>query len=575
MDAQKIDGAAYLAMVSIGARNLGRHVTEVNDLNVFPIPDGDTGDNMMMTLEGGARAKITQEMPLSESAKKVADGMLLSARGNSGVILSQFFAGIAKGFQNVNIADVDDLAEAFRQGVKQAYESVMTPTEGTILTVVKDATNAACDANCDNCVDFMQCFTQSAKDSLERTPELLAVLKEAGVVDSGGAGLVHIAEGMHSYLNGTYSEEELGDNSGSVNTNSASAEMDMSLFGPDSVLEYGYCTEVLLRLQNSKTDISSFDVEVIRDYLKSIGNSIVCIQTDSIVKLHVHTLTPYKVLEFCQKYGEYLTVKIENMNLQHSEVAMRDSESVAGRTTEGLLPPTEDISPRDKVQSKKSKNKYGIVTVANGEGVNNDFKSFGANEVIYGGQTMNPSAEDFIEAYKRIDAEHIFVLPNNGNIIMAAELSASLYKDAIIHVLPTKSIGDAYAILPMVDLTGDDADALCEEMMACTEGVVTAEISPAIRDTEMNGVKVKKGDYIGIIGKQIVASEFAVSDAARSTLDNMDLKNHGLLIVVRGKDASKQEADDILLYLRNQYPMLEISESFGMQEVYPFIFIAE
>lgn len=571
MEAHRIDGAAYLAMVSIGAQNLGRHVSEVNDLNVFPIPDGDTGDNMMMTLQGGARAKVTEEMPLGESAKKVADGMLLSARGNSGVILSQFFAGIAEGLKGVESASVDELQTAFKQGVKQAYDSVMTPTEGTILTVVKEATNAACDAHCESCTDFMERFTENAKESLERTPELLAVLKEAGVVDSGGAGMVHIAEGMHSYLNGTYEELEEQEH---TNAAASSAPADLDLFGPDSVLEYGYCTEVLLRLQNAKTDIPSFDVNVIKDYLGSIGNSIVCIQTDSVVKLHVHTMTPYKVLEFCQQFGEYLTVKIENMSLQHSEVANKDSESAAGKTTDGLIPPAQ-ASARELAQTRGAKNKYGVVAVANGQGVHNDFKSFGADEVIFGGQTMNPSAEDFVEAYKRIDAEHIFVLPNNGNIILAAELSAKLYSDAKIHVLPTKTIGDAYAILPMMDLSGDDAQAIADDMMACTEGVVTAELSPAIRNAEMNGVKIHKGDTIGIIGKQVVTSEFAVTDAARNTLDQMDLKNHGLLVMVRGKDASPEEAEDILTYLHNEYPYLEISESFGMQEVYPFIFVAE
>lgn len=551
----KLDGITYMAMIRAGMKNLAGNVRLINDLNVFPIPDGDTGDNMLMTMKGGSAAFSKATPHLGNTAKNVADGMLLGARGNSGVILSQFFAGIAKGFKNLESADGAEITAAFRQGVKQAYDSVMSPTEGTILTVAREATEFAASACCKDLAAFLSNFIMEARVSLGRTPSLLPVLKEAGVVDSGGAGLVYIIEGMQLYLMGMISLEDENDaaSSSSLIQDISGEELNLDLFGPDTRLEFGYCTETLLRLQNIKCDISSFDLAGFKDAVSKLGDSIVCTQNGSIVKLHVHTMEPYKVLEICQKYGEFLTVKIENMMLQHSS--------------------SSDNSKPQKAE--KERQKYAIVCVSNGLGISRDFKSFGASEVINGGQTMNPSSEDFIKAFDRADAEDIFVLPNNGNIILAARQAASMYTSSNVHVIPTKTIGDAYAILPMTDLSLPSPEEIEDSMLFAMEGTVTAEISRSTRDTSMCGLEIKKNDYFGIIGKEIVTSDLALTDAARYTLEKMDLKEHGLIVIIRGKDASAEESEDIITYLKRNYPLLEISETYGMQDVYPFIFVAE
>ncbi len=547
MIGHELNGRAYAEMIGVACMNLNRYVEKVNDLNVFPIPDGDTGDNMMMTLKGGMGLEIPEEESIFDAAKSVAKGMLLSARGNSGVILSQFFAGIADGLEGVEAADAKDMGEAFSQGVKRAYESVMVPTEGTILTVAKEATIAACNAKCEDVEGFMGCFVSGAKESLEHTPDLLKVLKDAGVVDSGGAGLVYIAEGMRNYLTGEYEETDMAV---SQSVEKEKVSLDLDAFGPDSELEFGYCTETLLRLQNKKCDIENFDVDTIRNYLSTIGNSIVCIKEGSIVKMHVHTMTPYKVLEFCQNFGEFLTVKIENMSLQHNSI-------------------NEEITPL------KPRTPYGIVAVASGEGIKDDFINMGADEVICGGQTMNPSSENFIESFKRVNADDIFVLPNNGNIIMAAKQAGDLFKESRVHVIPTRSIGDAYAVLSMADYECGDADKIAENMEASMEGVVTCEVSKAIRDADLNGVKIKTGEYIGIRGKEIVASVCSKAGACKALIDTLDLDACGLLLIIRGKGATEAESKEISDYAKSKNRFLEVCESDGRQDVYPFIIVAE
>ena len=507
-----------------------------------------------MTLKGGTNVEVTEEESLSEVSKSVAKGMLLNARGNSGVILSQFFAGIADGFAGLEAADTKAMEEAFKQGVKRAYEAVMVPTEGTILTVAKEATLAACNAQCEDPEGFMGCFVSGAKESLEKTPDLLKVLKEANVVDSGGAGLVYIAEGMLNYLTGEFDETDMALVEKSEGKSGVTLDLDQ--FGPDSELEFGYCTETLLRLQNSKCDPESFDVNIIRDFLNTIGNSIVCIKDDSIVKMHVHTMTPYKVLEFCQKYGEFLTIKIENMMLQHNNL-----ETGAAKESH------EDATP-------KARTKYGVVAVANGEGIKDDFISFGADEVIFGGQTMNPSAENFIQSFDRVNADDIYVLPNNGNIIMAARQAAELYEKSRVHVIPTHSIGDAYAILGLLDFSGSPEEVE-ESMLASMEGVENAEISKSIRDANLNGVEIKDGEYIGIFNKQVVASKADLLEASKETIDKLNLKAHDIFIIIRGKGVTAEESKVLSDYAKSKNGFIEIVESDGRQDVYQFLFVAE
>ena len=403
-----IGGALLRKMAFGGAKQLGSNADEVNKLNVFPVPDGDTGDNMRMTIESGIAAIENMDSDdLAEVMKALSHGMLLGARGNSGVILSQFFAGTAKGLDKEEKADAETFGRALEMGVKQAYSSVMTPTEGTILTVAREAVEYAVSRITPKST-IRSLFADLVKEmhaSLERTPEILTVLKEAGVVDSGGAGLLYIMDGFNRVLNG---EEIEGESLSEKVAKAPAASENIFEFGPDSVMEFGYCTECLLRLQNAKTDIDAFDVEELKNFLASLGDSIVAFKTDSIVKLHVHTFTPEKVLEYCRQYGEFLTIKIENMSVQHSESTSKDEP----REEEKTEAPAETSAPAKR---------NGMVAVSNGPGVDALFLDLGVDCIVEGGQTQNPSTNDFLDAFAKVNAEHIFVFPNNGNVVLAAQ----------------------------------------------------------------------------------------------------------------------------------------------------------
>ncbi len=548
---ERLDGKMYADMVVSGMANLQCHVEEINDLNVFPIPDGDTGSNMLLTMQGGTAAVGDTDADLSDFSERIARGMLLGARGNSGVILSQFFAGLAEGFHTYREADVHAIEKAVACGVGCAYEAVVTPTPGTILTVLKDACHYAGHSNCESVEVYFEAFIEEAHRALDRTPELLPVLKEAGVVDSGGAGLIYIVEGMYASLCGKAIEHA------EVASAPAAHVIDPSLFTEDSVMEFGYCTELLLRLQNAKTDPKALDVNVFTDYLQSIGDSVVAVKNDSIVKIHVHTMTPYKVLEFCQRYGEFLTVKIENMMLQHNETVAEEKDVAA------------------MSQGVRERRPFGIVAVAMGEGICASFCEMGADEVIRGGQTMNPSAEDFLEAFDRVNADTVFVLPNNGNVLLAARQAAQIYRGSEVRVIPTHSIGDGYAVLSMLDLDSGDADEIEREMNDAMSGVLTAEVSRSIRDADMNGITVKKGDYIGIMGKVILAAGQSREDVACRTLDTMELSSHSLILVICGKDVCEGDAETLCAHIKKQSPLADVCVTDGGQDIYDYILVAE
>lgn len=538
-----LDGILFARMINSGAANLKAHAKEINDLNVFPIPDGDTGDNMLMTMMGGVRQDDTISEALDEMSRRISSGMLLSARGNSGVILSQFFEGIKNGFSGLQTADTNEIGEAFRQGVKQAYGSVMTPTEGTILTVVREATEYACNQNADAPEAFLNAFIDEAKASLARTPELLPVLKKAGVVDSGAAGLIYIVDGMMKAVVGedivAFSE-----------VTEAGQEVDMDAFNEDSILEFGYCTELLVRLQNAKTDIPSFDVKVITDYLQTIGDSIVTVRNGSIVKLHVHTMTPQKVLDFCQQYGEFLKVKIENMSLQHNNNVTIEA-------------------------SAKERKQYGVVAVACGEGLKNTFRERGADVIVDGGQSMNPSAEDFIEAFDEVNADVIFVFPNNGNIILTAQQAAHLYKKSDVRVIESTTIGAGYASLAMLDTSSGDTEAIVEELQMAMEGVLTAEISHCVRDAVIDGKEIHTGDYIGFVGKELLAVNESRLITVCESIDALSFSKYDFCILICGKDSKDEETKRIEAYIKAHYKNKELYIINGGQDVYDYIMIIE
>lgn len=539
-----LDGILFARMINSGAANLKAHAKEINDLNVFPIPDGDTGDNMLMTMMGGVHHDTNSCESLCEMADRVSSGMLLSARGNSGVILSQFFEGIKNGFAGLQTADTKEIGEAFRQGVKQAYSSVMTPTEGTILTVVREATEYACEQNTNTPEAFLDAFIDEAKRSLARTPELLPVLKKAGVVDSGAAGLIYIVDGMMRAVIG----EDIADFS---EVSEKTQELDLDAFDEDSVLEFGYCTELLVRLQNIKTNISAFDVKVITDYLQTIGDSIVTVRNGSIVKLHVHTMTPQKVLDFCQQYGEFLKVKIENMSLQHNNTV------------------TEEKAPA------KERKKYGVVAVACGEGLKETFRERGADVIVDGGQSMNPSAEDFITAFDEVNADVIFVFPNNGNIILTAEQAAHLYDKSDVRVIESTTIGAGYASLAMLDTSSGDTNAIVEDLRTAMDGVITAEISHCVRDATIDGKEIHTGDYIGFVGKEMLSVNESRLVTVCESIDALNFSRYDFCILICGKDATDEEAQRIEAYIKARYKNKELYIINGGQDVYDYIVIVE
>lgn len=556
-DFLELDGATFSEMVKAGAANLRLNAEEVNDLNVFPVPDGDTGDNMSMTVEGGVAAlSKTDSENISEVGSIVSRGMLLGARGNSGVILSQMFAGMARGFEGCEKADVDTLCNALKLGVKQAYAAVMKPAEGTILTVAREGVENAVENVEPGCTVGMlfSSVISEMKISLEHTPEILPVLKEAGVVDSGGAGLLYIFEGFLKALRGEKIEL-------AAPAPTANQQVDLSAFGPDSVMTYGYCTELLLQLQTCKVDPEAFDPAVITEFLEGIGNSIVSFKTGSVVKIHVHTLTPERVLEFCRRFGEFLTIKIENMSVQHSEISEKKEET----------------KPEIKAEApRRERRPFGYIAVASGEGIERLFLDLGADYVVDGGQTKNPSTSDFLEAFDKTNADHIFVFPNNGNIILAASQAAEIYDGSVIHVIPSRDIGSGYVALSSLDSTSEDPETIEASLIAAMENVTTGSVSIAVRDAELNGVTIKNGDYIGFVGKQMLVSRASMTDTACGLLDKMfEDEDKFMLTVFVGADASEQDCAVIESYASENFPDVEVYLAEGGQDVYPFIFVAE
>ena len=544
----KVDGQDYVSLVVAGARSLANDVDRINALNVFPVPDGDTGTNMKMTIEGGASSGLgMKETNLGIISKNMARSMVLSARGNSGVITSQFFKGLSIGFEGKESVDVKGFAEAMLEGTKKSYSVVQIPTEGTILTVMREAGEAAYKALTDSMTlpEYLKIYLEAAKVSLEHTPELLAVLKEAGVIDSGGAGFCLIIEGM---LKASLGEEVLASKDSTINV------VDHSGFNADSELTWGYCTEFILQLQNSKVDIPNFDLKIIQDYLETIGNSIVSFKDEDLVKVHVHTFDPGLVLTEMRKYGEFITIKIENMNVQHTE----NNEIIA--------------SSQEVEEKPLEHKKYASVAVANGEGLVRSFKEMGVDEVVTGGQTMNTSTEDFLNAFHKIDAEYILVFPNNGNIVMAAKQAAENYDKAKVYVVPTKTIAEGYSAVSMLNYEIDDIDEIVKTEIDVIQNVSTLEVTYSIRDTAINGIKIKKGDYICIYNGNLIASDKDRVTAVKKSLKKIsDFSDKQVMTILCGQDVKIEECDSIREFAETLNSYIEVYPLKGNQDIYSYI----
>ena len=548
MQINSLNGKELHILFENGYRNLKKNMESVNNLNVFPVPDGDTGTNMVKTFGGGLKNVDCDLENVGEYMEQLSRVVLLSARGNSGVIFSQFIHGIYRGFTDLKEITFADFPYAFSCAAEDAYKSIISPTEGTILTVIRQASEFLKAKDLKQ-TDFKSGFKDllfCMKNTLAKTPEMLPVLKEAGVVDSGGAGLVCFFEGMLSYLC-SESIEDTPDLDDMLSTPALTG----GNFGPDSVLEYGYCTEFILQLMNYKTDISAFNIDEFIKPLEGMGDSIVAVCNDGIVKIHIHTFTPEKVLEYGRKFGEFVTLKIENMSVQHSEIQKEN-------------------------QSKPEHLKYAIVCVASGQGIVDYFYSIGANVVIDGGQTNNPSVDDFLDAFRKLDAEHIIVLPNNSNIVMTAQQAADMYNGCDIQVIPTKSVVEGYSALSMMDLWCDSADELIEIMSSGLSTVSTGYVTTAIRDTVMNGKEVKKGQFIGLDSKELLAcGENKVEIASELIRKITEKQEKEVIIVFCGEDATMEETDQLKSILDNEYPLADVGFIDGKQSVYDFIISLE
>ena len=538
-----IDGLMYLNMLRGGAQSLYANREAVNDLNVFPIPDGDTGDNMYMTINSGASSDGEPD-DLGETAADAARGMLLGARGNSGVILSRIFAGIARGLSGLSSASAGEFIAALRQGVTEAYGAVAEPVEGTILTVYRESVEKLTEAAPDSFEDIFDVMLTELAASLERTPDLLDVLKEAGVVDSGGAGFIYIAEGMRAALKGLVFE--------SASNSTAAHKVDLDAFDENSELGFGYCTEFLLRLQTSKVDIAGFDTDAFTAELNAMGDSVVCFKEGTIVKVHVHTRRPGEMLNHCQKYGEFLTTKIENMTLQHNETQAASAY---------------------KLKNTKPKKPYGLVAVASGRGIQDILRSLGVDVVVEGGQSMNPSAKDFVRAFESIDAETIYVFPNNSNILMTARQAAELYARADIRIIPTRTIGEGYSAISMFDINVGGADAVCAYLEEVVEATVTGMVSVASRDAGADRFEIHKGEYIGFVGDDILVAADTPEKALMSLSEKLGAAKYDILLLLAGSGAKADSASALCDKLEAEYRRTEIIMMDGGQPIYDYIMI--
>lgn len=538
----QLNGIQFKQMVLNGANHLANHSAYVDQLNVFPVPDGDTGTNMSMTMTAGAKTLVsTDEASIGVVAKTLSRGLLMGARGNSGVILSQLFRGFALALEGKDEASIEELAMALNQGVQTAYKAVMKPVEGTILTVARESAEVAAKTfeNVESVQALYQLVIEEMQHSLNRTPDLLPVLKEVGVVDSGGQGLLYIFEGFLKALQGEII---------SLNEISPSTEAPNSMIASNDEVEFGYCTEFILRLDTNRR---AFNEGSFRNQLEQLGNSIVVVQDEDIVKVHVHTLTPGEALNLAQKHGEFVTLKIENMTEQHHEIIGQDA-----------------------APTKREQVEYGIISVVAGEGVKQLFEEQGCHYVIEGGQTMNPSTEDFLTAIEELNAKNVIILPNNSNIIMAANQAAEVTEGVQVSVIPSKTIPQGYTALMMFNEQASLEENTSEMKQAITE-VKSGQVTYAVRDTQMNGIEIKENDFIGILDKEIVVSVPNRFESACALADQMLDEDSELVTLLYGEGVEEEEAEALATYIENTYEDVEVTIVNGQQPVYAYILSAE
>ncbi|WP_391121147.1 DAK2 domain-containing protein [Psychrobacillus sp. L3] len=550
---KSINGIQFADMVKMGAHHLFQNADYVDALNVFPVPDGDTGTNMNLSMTSGAKEIAAHTVEhIGKTAQALSKGLLMGARGNSGVILSQLFRGFGKSVEQLSTVDTKQFAQALNYGVETAYKAVMKPVEGTILTVAKDSAKKAVDVSKteeDICL-LMEKIVIEAKASLNRTPDLLPVLKEVGVVDSGGQGLVFVYEGFLASLKGEALPEKTVSSS-MDDLVSAEHHKNVQSFMDTADIEFGFCTEFMVRFEEGK---KVFDETAFRNDLSAYGDSLLVISDDEIAKIHIHSETPGEVLTYGQQYGDLIKIKIENMRQQHTEIVGE------GYTKE---------APTKKAQVHP----YAVVTVAMGEGISELLKSLGASAVIEGGQTMNPSTEDIVKAIEAVGAERVLILPNNKNIIMAAEQAAEVLGIEAA-VVPTKTLPQG-----MAAILAFNAQATVEEnkknMTEAFAHVKTGQVTFAVRDTSIDGVEIKKDDFMAIAEGKIILSTPSREEAATKLAQSLIDENAEIVTIIYGEDVSKEEASNFAAFIEEQFEDLEIELYNGKQPLYPYILSVE
>ncbi|MFS0874546.1 DAK2 domain-containing protein [Solibacillus isronensis] len=547
---KSLDGIKFAEMVQMGAHHLYQNAAYVDSLNVFPVPDGDTGTNMNLSMTSGAdETEANVSAHIGKTAQALSKGLLMGARGNSGVILSQLFRGFGKAIEKEAEIDAKGLANAFQAGVDTAYKAVMKPVEGTILTVAREAAAKGVEVaeTEEDMIVLMEAFIEEAKQSLNRTPDLLPVLKEVGVVDSGGQGLLFVYEGFLASMKGEPLPEK---NESSLDDLINAEHHRVQDFMDTSDIEFGYCTEIMVRFEEDK---SPFDEEQFRQELNPMGDSLLVISDDEIAKVHIHSETPGAVLAAGQKYGSLIKIKVDNMREQHSAIV--------------------NDAPQAPAKQQKTKVPYAIVTIAMGEGVSNLLRSIGASYVIEGGQTMNPSTEDIVKAVKEIGAERVLILPNNKNIIMAAEQAAELLEIEAA-VVPTKTIPQGMAAI----LAFNPAESVETNKANMTQGfahVKTGQVTFAVRDTSIDGVEIRKDDYMALAEGKIILSTPEMMDAAKKVLEGLMDEDSEIITIIYGEDATAEQADELQNFIEENYPDAEVEIVEGKQSLYPFILSVE
>lgn len=553
----KITASLLQEMVQAAATRLGKQAEYVNSLNVFPVPDGDTGTNMGMTMDNGAKEVADKPADtVGEVGQILSKGLLMGARGNSGVITSQIFRGFGQSIKGKTELDGKDLALALQSGVEVAYKAVMKPVEGTILTVARGAASAALKKSdsTNDAVEVMASALKGAKKALAKTPELLPVLKEVGVVDSGGQGLVFIYEGFMSALNGDYVASEDFKATPANMAEMINAEHHKAVVGHVATedITYGYCTEIMVALRQGPTYVKEFNYEEFQGYLSNLGDSLMVVNDDEIVKVHVHTEDPGLVMQEGLKYGSLVKVKVDNMRNQHDAQVEKTN-----------------IATKPQEEAKE----LGLIAVVAGQGLADIFKAQGVDYIISGGQTMNPSTEDIVKAIEAVNAKQVIILPNNKNIFMAAQSAAEVV-DIPARVVETRTVPQGFTSLLAFDTTKTLDDNVAN-MTASLSEVTSGSITLAVRDTTIDGLEIHENDYLGMVDGKILVSDANLEAALKATFEQMITEDSEIVTIFVGEDGEVPLAEELADYLEEKYEDIEVEIHEGNQPVYPYLMSVE